>query len=162
MKKIYSIKERIIYSLLAVVLGLLQLILFLNFRDNTLVVIIVYTCAVLIALSFIKLFEIPYHIVIDKDTMKVYDFPLLATNKFYRNKRSLILWNSEINLHEIETIELVRLDKYEKIRCVGYNHLFNRYIKVSIKNSNSFKYVYVSNYSNSQIERIIKMMSNNK
>lgn len=40
MKKIYSIKERIIYLLLIVVLGLFLLTLLLNYSDNITIVII--------------------------------------------------------------------------------------------------------------------------
>ena len=98
MKKIYSIKERIIYTLLIIVLGLFQLILLLNYIDNKPIVIIAYACIVVIVALLIKLFSIPYHLVINNNRIKVYDFPLLATNKFYQKKRSLILWNSEIDI----------------------------------------------------------------
>lgn len=160
MVKIYSIKERIIYALLVVVVGLLQLTLFLNYSDNVTIVIIAYTLVVFIVLALIKLFSIPYHIVIENNRIKVYDFPLFATNKFYTKKRSLILWNSEINIDEVKTVELVKLTKEQKTKYIGYNHLFNRYIKVSLNNSNSDKYIYVSIYSKSQINKIIKLLNN--
>ena len=50
MKKIYSIKERIIYLLLIVVLGLFQLTLLLNYSDNITIVIIAYACVIFIVL----------------------------------------------------------------------------------------------------------------
>lgn len=160
MIKIHSIKERIIYTLLVVVLGLLQLILLVNFSDNTTIFIIAYACIVVILLSLLKLFAIPYHIVISNNRMKVYDFPLLATNKFYHKKRSLILWNSEINIDEVKSVELVKLTKEQKIEYIGYIHPFNKYIKISLNNSNSDKYIYVSIYSRLQIKKIITLLNN--
>ena len=160
MGKVYSIKERIIYTLLIVVLGVFQLKLLLNYSDNITIVIIAYTCVVFIVLALLKLFSFPYHIIVRNNRMKVYDFPLLATNKFYDKKRSLILWNSEINIDEVKTVELVKLTKEQKTKYIGYNHLFNRYIKVSLNNSNSDKYIYVSIYSKSQINKIIKLLNN--
>ena len=160
MEKVYSIKERIIYTLLIVVLGVFQLKLLLNYSDNITIVIIAYTCVVFIVLALLKLFSFPYHIIVRNNRMKVYDFPLLATNKFYDKKRSLILWNSEINIDEVKTVELVKLTKEQKTKYIGYNHLFNRYIKVSLNNSHSDKYIYVSIYSKSQINKIIKLLNN--
>ena len=161
MKKIYSIKERIIYTLLIIVLGLFQLTLLLNYIDNTTIVIIAYTCVVVVIALLIKLFAIPYHIVINNNRMKVYDFPLLATNKFYDKKRSLILWNSEIDINEIKSVKLVKLTKEQKMKYIGYIHLFDRYIKVSLNNSNRNKYIYVYVYSKSQIRQIIKALTKN-
>ena len=87
MEKVYSIKERIIYTLLIVVLGLFQLTLLLNYSDNIIIVIIAYTCVVFIVLALSKLFYFPYHIIVRHNRMEVYDFPLLATNKFYVKKK---------------------------------------------------------------------------
>ena len=116
MKKIYPIKERIIYTLLIIVLVLFQLILLLNYIDNTLIVIIAYACIVVIVALLIKLFSIPYHLVINNNRIKVYDFPLLATNRFYQKKRSLILWNSEIDIDEVKSVEIVKLTKEQKTK----------------------------------------------
>ena len=160
MKKIYSIKERIIYTLIASVLGLLQLMLLINFINNIKIVILAYICLFIVVLALIKLFSIPYHIVIDNNIMKVYDFPLFATNKFYKKKRSLILWNSEINIDEVKAVELVKLTKKQKMKYIGYIHLSDRYIKISLNNSNSDKYIYVSIYSKTQIKKIINLLNN--
>jgi hypothetical protein len=160
MKKIYSMKERIIYMLLIIILGLFQLILLLNYSDNTTIVIIAYACVAVVVALLIKLFEFPYHIVTNNNRMKVYDFPLLATNKFYQKKRSLILWNSEIDICEVKSVEVVKLTKEQKIKFIWYIHFFDKYIKVSLNNSNSDKYIYVSIYSKTQIKKIIKMLTN--
>lgn len=120
MKKIYSIKERIIYTLIVIIFGLLQLVLLINFIDNIEIVILAYICLFIVVLALVKLFSIPYHIVINNNTMKVYDFPLFATNKFYKEKRSLILWNSEISIDEVKNVELVKLTKEQKKNYIGY------------------------------------------
>ena len=159
MKKIYSIKERIIYTPLIIILGVFQLILLLNYFDNTVIVLIAYACVLVVVTLLMKLFCIPYHIVINNNRMKVYDFPLLATNKFYKKKSSLISWNSEIDIDEVKSVEIVKLTKEEKIQFVGYKHFSDRYIKVSLNNSNSVKYIYVSIYSKTQIKKIINLMT---
>lgn len=160
MKKIRSIKEIIIYTLLIVVFGLLQLNLLINLGDNITIVIIVYACIVVVVLSLLKLFAIPYHIVVNGNRVKVYDFPLFATKKFYDKKRSLILWNSQIDLYEVEEVELVKLTKDEKLKYVGFNHLFNEYIKVNLRNCKSHKYIYASIYSKSQVNKIMHLLIN--
>lgn len=160
MKKIYSIKERIIYPIIIMVLGVLQLILLINHIDNNIIVLIACACITVVVTLLTKLFYIPYHIVFNNNRVQVYDIPLLATNKFFKKKRSLILWNSEIDIDEIKGVELVRLTKEEKLNFIGYNHFSDKYIKVSLKNSNSVKYIYVSVYSKSQIDKIIKMLTN--
>lgn len=160
MKKIYSIKEKIIYTLLVIILSSLQLLLLINFFDNVKIVIIAYACIVVVVALLIKLFVIPYHIVINNNRMKIYDFPLLATNKFYQKKRSLILWNSEIDIDEVKNVELVKLTKEQQEKYIGYIHFSDRYIKVSLNNSNSDKYIYASIYSKSQIKKIINILNN--
>ena len=121
MKKIYSIKEGIIYTLLIIILGVFQLILLLNYFDNTVIVLIANACVILVLALLIKLFFMPYHIVINNNRMKVYDFPLLATNKFYNKKSSLISWNSEIDIDEVKSVEIVKLTKEEKFNLLGIN-----------------------------------------
>ncbi len=160
MKKIYSIYERLICILLIVLLGLFQVVLFINFVDNINVVILAYICLFIVVLALVKLISIPYHIVFNNNRMKVYDFPLFATNKFYKKKRSLILWNSEINIDEVKSVELVKLTKEQKKKYIGYIHLFDKYIKINLYNSNSDKYIYVSIYSSSQIKKIINLLNN--
>ena len=52
------------------------------------------------------------------------------------------------------------LTKEQKTNFIGYCHFSNRYIKVSLRNSNSVKYIYASVYSKSQIKKIIKVFNN--
>lgn len=70
------------------------------------------------------------------------------------------MWNSEIDIDEVKSVEIVKLTKEQKTKFIGYCHFSNRYIKVSLNNSNSDKYIYVSIYSKSQIKKIIKILKN--
>ena len=159
MKRIYSIKERIIYTLSIVVLGVLSLTFMMNFSENTVMIILAYMGITFIVLALAKLFSFPYHIVVNNNRMQVFDFPLLATNKFYIKKRSLILWNGEVHLDEVKSVELVKLTAEEKIKYIGVRHLFDKYIKIGLNNSSSYKYIYVSMYSNFQIKKIITILN---
>ena len=99
---------------------------------------------------------IHYYIELTKDKVKILNNPLFATNKFYVQKRNLISWNNEIDLKEVEKIEIIKLSKNDKKKYIGYNHLFSKYIKVYIKNSNANKYVYISIYTKKQIMNLLK------
>ena len=69
-------------------------------------------------------------------------------------------WNQKIILSEIKDIEKVKLTKEEKRTKVFYKHWFNKYLKINLI-SGSTKYVYVGNYTNSQIQKIINLMTIN-
>ena len=70
-----------------------------------------------------------------------------------------IRWNQDVVISEIMDIEIVKLTKEEKQTKVYYKHWFNKYLKINLKYGNS-KHVYVGNYSNYQIMKIIKLMIN--
>ena len=62
---------------------------------------------------------------------------------------------------EIESIEVVRLSKEEKRKYTSAKFLFSKYLKINFKYGHC-KYVYVSHYSNSQIKKIIHLLSNTR
>lgn len=70
-------------------------------------------------------------------------------------------WNQDVLISEIKDIEIVKLTEEEKQTKVYYKHKFNKYLKINLNYGNP-KYVYVGNYSNSQIKRIIKLAMQNK
>ena len=76
---------------------------------------------------------------------------------FKRNERDL---NSNWILYpsEIESIEVVRLSNEEKRKYTSARFLFHKYLKVTMKYGHC-KYVYVSHYSNGQINKIILMLT---
>ena len=65
-------------------------------------------------------------------------------------------WNQNVLISEIKDIEIVKLTAEDKQTKVYYKHLFNKYLKINLKYGNP-KYVYVGNYSNYQIKKIIKL-----
>ena len=69
-----------------------------------------------------------------------------------------IRWNQGVVISEIKDIEIVKLTEEEKQTKVYYKHWFNKYLKINLKYGNP-KYVYVGNYSNCQIKKIIKLAS---
>ena len=67
-----------------------------------------------------------------------------------------IRWNQDVIISEIKNIEIVRLTEEDKQTKVYYKHWFNKYLKINLKYGNP-KYVYVGNYSNYQIKKIMKL-----
>ena len=67
-----------------------------------------------------------------------------------------IRWNQDVIISEIKNIEIVRLTVEDKQTKVYYKHWFNKYLKINLKYGNP-KYVYVGNYSNYQIKKIMKL-----
>jgi len=159
MKKISPISEKVVCGFVIFLLSIIATGLLVKYTDKIILVITAYICIIFAVLSLIRLCYFTPHITIDSNRIKVFDFPLFATNGFYDKKRSLILYNSEIDLNEVEEIELVKLTKKERKSCIGYNHLFNKYLKFHLK-SGKPKYIHIGSYSNYQIDRIIKLAKN--
>lgn len=67
-------------------------------------------------------------------------------------------WNQNVFISEAKDVEIVKLTKEERQTKVYYKHWFNKYLKINLKYGNP-KYVYVGNYSNYQIKRIIKILT---
>ena len=59
---------------------------------------------------------------------------------------------------EIESIEIVKLSNEEKRKYTSAKFLFSKYLKINLKYGHC-KYIYISHYSNSQIRKIIKMLT---
>jgi len=76
---------------------------------------------------------------------------------FKRNEKDL---NSTWIIYpsEIESIDIVSLSNEEKKKYTSARFIFRKYLKVNLKHGHC-KYVYVSHYSNWQIERIIQMLT---
>ena len=161
MKKMYAMKERAFCVYLIILFSALDVILFVNNNDSTILVFAFYMCLAFIVLAFLKIFFIPCHIIFSNNNIKVFDFPFGATNRYYHKKRNLIEWNSNIHISEVETIELIKLTKEEQRSYIGYKHLFNKYLKISLKSGKS-KYINVRYYSKAQIEKIIKTIQKGK
>lgn len=96
--------------------------------------------------------------VINNNSVHFHYFPFTKNWKKTVNNID-IRWNQDVIISEVKDIEIVKLKEDEKQSKVYYKHWFNKYLKINLKNGNP-KYVYVGNYSNYQINKIIKLMIN--
>lgn len=95
--------------------------------------------------------------VINNDSMHFHYFTFTASWEKAANNID-IRWNQDVFVSEIKDIEIVKLTEQEKQIKVYYKHWFNKYLRINMKYGNP-KYVYVGNYSNYQIKKIIKMLT---
>jgi len=93
--------------------------------------------------------------IIKNDSVYFHYFPFSKSWKNASNNID-IRWNQDILIFEIKDIEIIKLTDEEKQTKVYYKHWFNKYLKINLKYGNS-KYVYVGNYSNYQIMKIVKL-----
>lgn len=156
MRKVHSIKTIMLNLCVSIFFALLSIFLLINYCSNNIIILLSMIFIAIAVCLIIVIFELPNYIEISQNNIRVCNFPFLATNRFYNKKRSLIIWNNEIDLSEVETVKIVQLKKIEKIKYVGYNHLFSKYLKIFIKNNNTQKYVYISIYTKKQINEIIR------
>ena len=104
---------------------------------------------------------VPVTIMLSLQKIKI-DLSLDKVSLFYvvnyrKNSRDLHS-NWIIYPSEIESIEIVKLSKEEKRQYTSARFLFSKYLKVNLKFGHS-KYVYVSHYSNYQIQKIIQILT---
>ena len=95
--------------------------------------------------------------VIDNNATYFHYFPFTASWEKAANNIDA-RWNQDVFISEIKDIEVVKLTEEEKQTKVYYRHWFNKYLKINLKYGNP-KYVYVGNYSNYQIKKIIKILT---
>lgn len=70
------------------------------------------------------------------------------------NKISIDEWNYNIFLSDVVKIEIVNLTKKEKLKYLGKNHLFHKFLKIQVGN-NRYKFFNISMFSKIQINKII-------
>lgn len=161
MKKIIAFYDALCFSIVAGVMWTVALILLIEcqFSNFNWLVQNWY-----LALVFAICFSVPVtmmfclqKIEINLSHDKVECFYLV---NFAKNERDIESnWN--IYPSEIESIEVVRLSKEEKRKYTSARFLFNKYLKIIHKYGHC-KYVYVSHYSNRQIKKIIKILTQKK
>lgn len=117
--------------------------------------VLIFTIAFMVPIGGTMLFR---YCVINNNSMHFHYFPFTTSwNKATNNID--IRWNQDITISEVNDIEIVKLTEEEKQTKVYYKHWFNKYLKINMKYGNP-KYVYIGNYSNYQIEKIIKLFKN--
>lgn len=117
--------------------------------------VVIFAIAFMVPIGGTMLFR---YCVINNNTMHFHYFPFTTSwNKATNNID--IRWNQDITISEVNDIEIVKLTEEEKQTKVYYKHWFNKYLKINMKYGNP-KYVYIGNYSNYQIEKIVKLFKN--
>lgn len=117
--------------------------------------VLIFAITFMVSIGGTMLFR---YCVINNNTMHFHYFPFTTSwNKATNNID--IRWNQDITISEVNDIEIVKLTEEEKQTKVYYKHWFNKYLKINMKYGNP-KYVYIGNYSNYQIEKIIKLFKN--
>ena len=85
------------------------------------------------------------------------------TVTFFSNLRKIsnidTNWNDNVFISEVVSVEIVKLTDEEKETKVYYKRMRNKYLKINLK-FNKTKYVYIGNYANFQIRRIICILMN--
>ena len=161
MKKIIAFYDALCFSIVAGVMWTVALILliecqFSNFNwlvQNWYLALVFAICFAVPVTMMFCLQKIEINLSHDK----VECFYLV---NFAKNERDIESnWN--IYPSEIESIEVVRLSKEEKRKYTSARFLFNKYLKIIHKYGHC-KYVYVSHYSNCQIKKIIKILTQKK
>ena len=157
-KKIIAFYDLLFFSIIAGIMWTVAIVIFITGRIGdfdwcveNLHLVLVY--AVCIAVPFTAMLCLQ-KIHIDLSCDSVNWFYLVD---FRRNDRDMHT-NWTMYPSEIESIEIVRLSKEEKRKYTSARFLFNKYLKVNFRFGHS-KYVYVSHYSNSQIKRIISILT---
>lgn len=106
-----------------------------------------------------EIFDHPPCITIRNNQIHVYDVPMFYLIKTFHKKQGLLSYNNEIVLNEVVKIELVVLTKKEQKTYVAFSNRFsNKYLKFNLKYDNC-KFVYVGNYTNHQIRRLLGLQA---
>ena len=120
-------------------------------KENILKVII-FAFGIVLPIAGILLFR--YYEVKNNNSVYFHYFPF--TKSWDKASNNIdINWNQNVFISEVESVSIVKLSKEELNTKVFYKHWFNKYLKINLKYGNP-KYVYVGNYSNCQIKKIIK------
>jgi len=157
-KKFIALYDVIVYSIISAysIMNVLYIMVFVKVGDFDwcvqnwhLVLLFSVSVALPVALTlFIQKIKIHFNV------GKLEAHYLVNYAKNYRDLDS----NWIIYLSEIESVEIVKLSKEEKRKYTSARFIFNKYLKVNLKYGHS-KYLYVSHYSNSQIKKIIKILT---
>lgn len=120
--------------------------------DENLYLVLIFAITFTVPINGIRLFR---YCVIKHDSIYFYYFPFTTSWKKAFNNIDY-LWNQNVSISKIRDIEIVKLTEEEKQTKVYYKHWVNKYLKINLIHDNP-KYVYVGNYSNYQIKKIIQI-----
>lgn len=159
-KKIVSIFDMLLYIAISIPFLTISISIFLFGRLNDYVWILSHWYLVLLFAVGIIIpivgFPLIRYVTID-DGEVVYFYYASFTTSWEKIANSIDeKWNQRFFISEISSVEIVKLTKDEKKRLVYLKHLRNKYLKINLKYG-SPKYIFIGNYSNLQIQRMIKL-----
>ena len=114
--------------------------------------LVTFAVSFMLSIAGVSLFR---YCIFNNNTIYFHYFPFAKSWEKAANNID-VRWNQNVLISEIKDIEIVKLTEEEKQTKVYYKHWFNKYLKINLKYGNP-KYVYVGNYSNYQIKKIIKL-----
>ena len=162
-KKVIAFYDLLLYAIICiplVIIAAISLFMILKGTDEKIFenwyLVLSFAIAFVLPIAGTMLFR---YYVINNNSIHFHYFTFAASWGKAANNID-IRWNQNVFISEIKDIEIVRLTEEEKQTKVYYRHWFNKYLKINLKYGNC-KYVYVGNYSNFQINKIIKKLENN-
>ena len=117
--------------------------------------LVTFAVSFMLSIAGVSLFR---YCIFNNNTIYFHYFPFAKSWEKAANNID-VRWNQNVLISEIKDIEIVKLTAEDKQTKVYYKHWFNKYLKINLKYGNP-KYVYVGNYSNYQIKKIIKLAMN--
>ena len=117
--------------------------------------LVTFAVSFMLSIAGVSLFR---YCIFNNNTIYFHYFPFTTSWEKAANNIDA-RWNQNVLISEIKDIEIVKLTAEDKQTKVYYKHWFNKYLKINLKYGNP-KYVYVGNYSNYQIKKIIKLAMN--
>ncbi len=158
MKKTFAFYDLLFYAIICGPLIVIAVFLtFKLFNDKwTLGETCIFAFSFAISYCTARLGMIRYYM-IQIDTIYFHYFPFATRLEKAANNIDSA-WNQYTFISEIKDIEIVKLTEEEKQSKVYFKHWFNKYLKINLKYGNP-KYVYVGNYSNYQIQKLIKTLN---
>lgn len=114
--------------------------------------LVTFAVSFMLSIAGVSLFR---YCIFNNNTIYFHYFPFTTSWEKAANNIDA-RWNQNVFISEIKDIEIVKLTAEDKQTKVYYKHWFNKYLKINLKYGNP-KYVYIGNYSNYQINKIIKL-----
>ena len=157
-KQIFAFYDLLFYAIVCGPLIVISVVLFFVMEVTTewiyenWYLVIIFAISVGLSIGGTLLFG---YCIFEYDTIYFYYFPWGKTWEQAVNNIDC-RWNQDVLISEIKDIEIVKLTEEEKQTKVYYKHWFNKYLKINMKYGNP-KYVYIGNYSNWQIKKIIRL-----
>ena len=161
-KKIIAFYDALLFSITCGPLMICSILIFMFGKLHDLewilkywYLVLLFAVGIVIPIGCSLLFR---YVLINKDSIYFHYFPFVIDWKKAADSIDE-RWNQNVFISEIKDIEIVKLTEEEKQTLVYYKHWFIKYLKINLKYGNP-KYVYVGNYSNYQIKKIIKLANN--